>query len=279
MDSSNNLANSEKTDGLNGEDSQTERRISKGWQYSSLDMFDTEPAAVDIIPYQGAGSSLNQSSKFRETLINEDLTWKARGSGSIDSSLSTNDGHQNLFYMNRQHESIDSIISTSSLSSVSCNALPVESPRSSHAAEGGNTSQNFLAKDHLKSKKFTRSHLSEDCMQLIKRYRSDSNLQSMESSAVLAKGNEDESSPENEIDSLSQGRKVRSNPRQWRVFKQDITREEAMELLRYHRWKEPVTNTPKGSGCRVSQCAIHAGCKHLYKMRLSTLMLHYHFER
>ena len=62
-------------------------------------------------------------------------------------------------------------------------------------------------------------------------------------------------------------RKVRSNPREWRILYHSLTKEQCIEYLKYHRWKEPVTNAPKGTGCRVSQCAIHAGCNHLLKMR------------
>ena len=62
-------------------------------------------------------------------------------------------------------------------------------------------------------------------------------------------------------------RKVRSNPREWRILYHNLTKDQCIEYLKYHRWKEPVTNAPKGTGCRVSQCAIHAGCNHLLKMR------------
>lgn len=69
------------------------------------------------------------------------------------------------------------------------------------------------------------------------------------------------------LNSKEKKRKVRSNPREWRVVQENISREECLAYLKHHRWKEPVTNAPKGSGCRVSQCAIHDGCQHLYKMR------------
>ena len=63
-------------------------------------------------------------------------------------------------------------------------------------------------------------------------------------------------------------RKIRSTPRVWRTIGEHFTRKECIEFLRFHRWKEPVTNSPRGSGCRVSQCALHVGCTHLLKMRL-----------
>ena len=62
-------------------------------------------------------------------------------------------------------------------------------------------------------------------------------------------------------------RKVRSNPREWRILYHNLTKDQCIQYLKYHRWKEPVTNAPKGTGCRVSQCAIHSGCNHLLKMR------------
>ena len=62
-------------------------------------------------------------------------------------------------------------------------------------------------------------------------------------------------------------RKVRSNPREWRIMHHNLTKDQCIQYLKYHRWKEPVTNAPKGTGCRVSQCAIHSGCNHLLKMR------------
>ena len=62
-------------------------------------------------------------------------------------------------------------------------------------------------------------------------------------------------------------RRVRSNPREWRILYHSLTKDQCIEYFKYHRWKEPVTNAPKGTGCRVSQCAIHAGCNHLLKMR------------
>ena len=62
-------------------------------------------------------------------------------------------------------------------------------------------------------------------------------------------------------------RKMRSTPRVWRTIGEQFSRKECIEYLRFHRWKEPVTNAPRGSGCRVSQCALHVGCTHLLKMR------------
>jgi hypothetical protein len=62
-------------------------------------------------------------------------------------------------------------------------------------------------------------------------------------------------------------RKIRSNPRDWQVLYSNISKDECMQILKDHRWKEPITNAPKGTGCRVSQCAVHAGCSHLLKMR------------
>ena len=77
---------------------------------------------------------------------------------------------------------------------------------------------------------------------------------------------------------ILKAKKNRSTPRVWRVIGEHFTRKECIERLRFHRWKEPVTNSPRGSGCRVSQCALHVGCTHLLKMRYLSLVSYCHFK-
>jgi hypothetical protein len=62
-------------------------------------------------------------------------------------------------------------------------------------------------------------------------------------------------------------KKLRSTLRVWRIIGDSYSRLECVEKMRFHRWKEPVTNSPRGSGCRVSQCVLHNECTHLIKMR------------
>lgn len=68
-------------------------------------------------------------------------------------------------------------------------------------------------------------------------------------------------------------KKQRSSPRVWSIVAEGLTKSACLEFLKCHRWKEPITNAPKGAGCKVSQCALHTGCQHLLKMRYKSIFL------
>ena len=114
-----------------------------------------------------------------------------------------------------------------------------------------------------KKRKSNRSQLSSDCLEILKKYKK---------SGIFVPSRCD-ISPELELsllenyELLAAKRKWRCQPRKWKVIADNLSKEECVQYLKYHRWKEPVTNAPKGSGCRVSQCAIHSECSHLLKMR------------
>lgn len=114
-----------------------------------------------------------------------------------------------------------------------------------------------------KKRKTNRSQLSSDCLEILKKYKK----------SGLCVPNRCDINPELELsllenyELLAAKRKWRCQPRKWKVIAENLLKEECVQYLKYHRWKEPVTNAPKGSGCRVSQCAIHSGCNHLLKMR------------
>ena len=115
----------------------------------------------------------------------------------------------------------------------------------------------------VKKRKVNRSPLSAECMEILKKYKK----------AGICVPNKSDLPPDLEFalmenyELLSTRRKLRCLPREWKVIAENLSKEECIQYLKYHRWKEPVTNAPKGSGCRVSQCAIHNGCNHLLKMR------------
>ena len=127
-------------------------------------------------------------------------------------------------------------------------------------AESGNTNNSTAA---VKKRKVNRSQLSTDCLEILKKYKK----------AGICVPNKSDIPADLELalmenyELLSTRRKLRCLPREWKVIAENLSKEECIQYLKYHRWKEPVTNAPKGSGCRVSQCAIHSGCNHLLKMR------------
>ena len=114
-----------------------------------------------------------------------------------------------------------------------------------------------------KKRKVNRSQLSTDCLEILKKYKK----------SGICIPDKSHIPPDLELalmenyELLSSRRKLRCLPREWKVIAENLSKEECVQYLKYHRWKEPVTNAPKGSGCRVSQCAIHTGCNHLLKMR------------
>ena len=127
-------------------------------------------------------------------------------------------------------------------------------------AESGNMNNPTAA---VKKRKVNRSQLSTDCLEILKKYKK----------AGICVPNKSDIPADLELalmenyELLSTRRKLRCLPREWKVIAENLSKEECIQYLKYHRWKEPVTNAPKGSGCRVSQCAIHSGCNHLLKMR------------
>jgi hypothetical protein len=133
-------------------------------------------------------------------------------------------------------------------------------------------------KSTSRRKKASRNNsLSEECLEIVKKYKKPNEeitTAEVSSSSFIPENPVEISIPQAIVSAVSgydepNKKKLRSNPREWKVIRNDLTKEECIEFLKYHRWKEPVTNAPKGTGCRVSQCAIHSGCPHLLKMRLT----------
>jgi hypothetical protein len=122
------------------------------------------------------------------------------------------------------------------------------------------TVRNLQEADEKKKPGSKAAILSASCQEIMKKYRY---LQETGANAPTTS----EFAPRTISFEQVKKRKVRSNPRDWHVLYSNITKDECMQCLRYHRWKEPVTNAPRGTGCRVSQCAIHTECNHLLKMR------------
>lgn len=156
--------------------------------------------------------------------------------------------------MSQMQYSLASLVSTPLTDPLSFFSPMEQAPFGSNDNLSGNARKNPVGKPLSKR---PRSQLSEECLQIIKKYK---------------KNDLSVSPTPLNMQDLEARRSARSNPREWRILQHNLTKDEALEVLKYHRWKEPVTNAPKGAGCRVSQCGLHSGCQHLLKMRYNTLL-------